>query len=136
MSFTPPFTSSSLSLSPLLHSPFYPSFTLLFTPPSLPLLPLHHSPFYHSITIPFNPPLLLPFNPPLLLLLTPPSLSELKLYLPREVALKKVEKPDQVIISFNPQLPCIASIIQKHLRTHGPGFLDEGGFSKSTYGYL
>ena len=40
----------------------------------------------------------------------------------REVALKKVEKkekPDRVIfsISFNPQLPCISSIIQKHWRT-------------------
>jgi len=42
--------------------------------------------------------------------------------IPREVALKKVEKkekPDRVIISisFNPQLPCISSIIQKHWRT-------------------
>ena len=40
----------------------------------------------------------------------------------RELALKKVEKkekPDRVIfsISFNPQLPCISSIIQKHWRT-------------------
>jgi hypothetical protein len=39
--------------------------------------------------------------------------------IPGEVALKKVEKkekPDRVIfsISFNPQLPCISSIIQKH----------------------
>ena len=41
--------------------------------------------------------------------------SELKLHLEK---LKK-EKPDLVIIftSFNPQLPCISSIIQKHWRT-------------------
>ena len=42
--------------------------------------------------------------------------------IPREVALKKVEKkekPDRVIfsISFKPQLPCISSIIRKHWRT-------------------
>jgi len=42
--------------------------------------------------------------------------------IPWEVALKKVEKkekPDRVIISisFNPQVPCISSIIQKHWRT-------------------
>jgi len=41
--------------------------------------------------------------------------------IPREVALKKVEKkekPDRAIsISFNPQLPCVSSIIQKHWRT-------------------
>ena len=41
--------------------------------------------------------------------------------IPREVALKKVEKkekPDQVIFHiFNPHLPCIYSIIQKHRRT-------------------
>ena len=41
--------------------------------------------------------------------------------IPREVALKQVEKkekPDRVImsISFNPQLSCISSIIQKHWR--------------------
>ena len=42
--------------------------------------------------------------------------------IPREVPLKKVEKKekqDRVIISisFNPQLSCISSIIQKHWRT-------------------
>jgi len=43
--------------------------------------------------------------------------------IPREVALKKIErkeKPDRVIIT---------------LENHGPGSLDEGIFSKSSYGY-
>ena len=54
----------------------------------------------------------------------------------REVALKKVEKkekPDRVIfsISFNPLLHHTET-----LDSHGPGSLNEGGFSKSTYGNL
>ena len=42
-----------------------------------------------------------------------------------------------ISISFNLQLPCISSIIQKHCREPlYTGSLDEGVFSKSTFGCL